>query len=505
MRNLIVCCDGTWNTRQQEQYGVPTPTNVVRLFNAACEGPNQLRYYHSGVGTKGGFFKRLLGGAFGDGLPKNIKSAYRWLAANYLSGDRIFLFGFSRGAFTARSLGGMICRSRLLDLRDLRNDNETWKRVDAAFNAYRRRLEPAQWATDWLFHKAPDGSNEVPVHFVGVWDTVGALGVPNDLALLNLFDDPGSYAFHDTKLNPKVLHARHAVALDELRGSFAPTLWTGVDTHPDVKQVWFPGVHSDVGGGYLEKGLSDAALQWMIEEAKKCGLEVDQNLTEQIAPNFRDVLHDSASGVFKELRTQPRNVPLLESSPEIHPSAIDRLSGPPIAQTPYRKSIRLGFGDKQVVPIYARDRWGETRIFLEKGARYRLTAEGQWVDSHLRCGPGGMRGVSFGLGRILQGLGTLLGKLEMIFRKIARNKQADFWGTKRVENEPWFALIGVVMNGGNPDLGGTPGQPEQIVIKEGCDYTCHKQSGYLYCFANDAWHFYGNNRGSVKLTVERLS
>jgi hypothetical protein len=105
----------------------------------------------------------------------------------------------------------------------------------------------------------------------------------------------------------------------------------------------------------------------------------------------------------------------------------------------------------------------------------------------------------------MQGLGTLWGKVEKVFRKIALNKQIDFIGTKRLEDQPWLALIGVVMNGGNPEVDGTPSQPEQIVIKEGCEYVCRNRAGYLYCFANDAWHLYDNNRGSVMLTVERLN
>ena len=108
------------------------------------------------------------------------------------------------------------------------------------------------------------------MHFIGVWDTVGALGIPDHLGVLNLLEEPNKYKFHDTQLNPLVKHARHAIAVDEMRQSFEPTLWTRTEGR-DVKQVWFPGAHSDVGGGYRETGLSDGALAWMVAEAEDKG------------------------------------------------------------------------------------------------------------------------------------------------------------------------------------------------------------------------------------------
>jgi uncharacterized protein (DUF2235 family) len=136
MRNLVVCCDGTWNTPDQRHDGVPVPTNVVRLYNAVAEqdgeGNLQLSYYHTGVGTEGSWWQRIAGGSFGEGLGKNIQSAYKWLGVNYLPGDRIFLFGFSRGAYTVRSLGGMIASCGLLDLSQV-GHGEVWDRVGTAY------------------------------------------------------------------------------------------------------------------------------------------------------------------------------------------------------------------------------------------------------------------------------------------------------------------------------------------------------------------------------------
>ena len=168
MANVIVCCDGTWNTEDQSTNGVPVPTNVVRLFNALAEadggGIAQKRYYHPGVGTEGSLIDKIKGGAAGVGLDKNIMGAYRWLCGKYVGGDNIALFGFSRGAFTARSLAGMIGACGLLDLTGV-NDKEAWERVQTAYaKGYRVKPEErGDWAeADW---RVPcRGSGAHPFH-----------------------------------------------------------------------------------------------------------------------------------------------------------------------------------------------------------------------------------------------------------------------------------------------------------------------------------------------------
>ncbi len=507
MRNLVVCCDGTWNTPDQEHDGVPTPTNVVRIFNAVADRDRnmneQLRYYHPGVGTDGHWWEKAAGGMVGVGLSRNIMSAYRWLGVNYRSGDRMFLFGFSRGAYTVRSLAGMILYCGLLDLTGL-DDATAFKRVEKAYKTgYRKHRDPDQWAGDWPFHERDPGDG-VEIHFLGVWDTVGALGIPNNMAILNLLDDTKKYAFHDTRLNPDVKHARHAVALDEWRASFAPTLWSNAAEHADMKQVWFPGVHCDVGGGYLEKGLSDGALQWMMEEAADNGLVFRQDMADQVSPDFQDVMHNSVSGLFKHLRTVPRSIPMIDSSRAdiLHASVLQRQAHPPISMAPYRSTTVLAAGQEQTISIYADQPWNETGIYLEKDATYVFSAAGQWKDRDIPCGPKGASDKKFHMQEIAHLAGTLWGKVEKLFRKLSHNEQADFMGTKRVENAPWFALVGAIANGGNPTKDGTAAPPQLFKIGDSAELNV-EQPGYLYCFANDAWNFYGNNHGSVKLTVRR--
>lgn len=517
MRNLIVCCDGTWNTSDQQSNGVPTPTNVVRLHNAVAGKDSaenqQLKYYHPGVGTEGSWWQKIAGGSIGIGLDKNIMSAYRWLGVNYQENDRIFLFGFSRGAFTARSLGGMLTKCNLLDLTDL-SDSDSWTRVEAAYNqCYRVKNPPGDWSHDWKFHVGSAEKATVGIYCIGVWDTVGALGVPNDMAILNLFDNPSRYAFHDTKLSEKVENARHAVALDEMRASFTPTLWTGVAERQNVKQIWFPGVHSDVGGGYAETGLSDGALNWMIEEVTGLGLEFESGMVEQIEPNALDVLHDSDTGMFSLFRTRPRSIPLIIQANQpnlIHPSALERQATPPITQAPYRPTIVLQPGESCQLPIYAANPWNPTGIYLEKGARYRFSATGQWLDRDVKCTPAGPEHGNFQLGELAQLAGTLWGEVEKGYKAVTGNQEADFRMTKRQEDMPWFSLVGAIVNGGNPMPDGSPQLHETFLIGDGCNYPSSSTSviekpGYLYCYANDSWHFYDNNRGSVMLTVKRLS
>jgi uncharacterized protein (DUF2235 family) len=292
MKHLIVCCDGTWNTPDQEDDGLPAPTNVVRLHRCVSEataaGVDQRTYYHPGVGTEGGVLGRLTGGMYGRGISQNIQSAYHWLARNYAKGDKIFLFGFSRGAYTVRSLAGMIGRCGLLSLTKSIDAREGWKRVSEIYEGGYRHKQGKAWSppASWKFRIPKKRADAV--HFLGVWDTVGALGVPNDLALLNFFDRPRNWMFHDTELGTGVTTARHAVALDEMRASFTPTMWT--NKHADMKQVWFPGVHSDVGGGYAQTGLADGALRWMIDEAAAAGLDFKSVMVSQIQPNYQGLL-----------------------------------------------------------------------------------------------------------------------------------------------------------------------------------------------------------------------
>lgn len=506
MPNLVICCDGTWNTPDQLDKGVPAPTNVVRLYNAVADfdakGIAQTTYYHPGVGTNGTWWDKAVGGGTGAGLDNNIMSAYQKLCYCYQPGDAIYLFGFSRGAYTVRSLGGFIACCGLLKIADLK-PADVWKNIETLLTqGYRRKTETRKdWdARGWQFHNT--AKQQIPIHFIGVWDTVGALGIPDDMALLNLLDNRERYTFHDTSLHPSVQIARHALAMDERRASFQPTLWSLPKASPtDLAQIWFPGVHSDVGGGYQNCGLADGALKWMVDEAQRAGLTFEPNIVAQIKPNLYDTLHDSVDGVFNVLATQPRSVPNLSTQPaSFDPSALTRQKTPPITQSPYRKTFLLTPPTPLVIDISARVQWNETGLWLEAGKTYTFKASGEWLDDSIVCNPDGPVNDHFQPGQLGHLAGSLLGKLETLYGKVFNNPNANFYFTRRHEDHPWFSLIGAIANSDGVDAKGMLLKPETFLIGHGCTYT-PKRSGYLYAYANDAWNCYGNNKGHVALTI----
>ena len=509
MTRLVVCCDGTWNTPDQEKGGVPTPTNVVRLYNTLVEDADQRRYYHPGVGTDGGFVDHLMGGGMGAGLAANIKSAYAWLARYHTDGDSIHLFGFSRGAYTVRSLAGML---RACGLPRISNPptGEEWRAIDDLYDEVYRPDHPGR------DEDARPPHPRVDVAFLGVWDTVGALGIPATLGILNLFDVDERHKFDDTCLGPHIRHARHAVALDEARGPFTPTLWANVAEVDradgrTARQMWFTGDHSGVGGGYAEVGLSDLALRWMISEtqAVRSGLAFHKGMVDQIRENGHDdVLHDSCTTAYKLMGALPRAVPLLDpdATPapgsEVHPAALKRQSCAPITQSPYRGSQVLAVGATAGRAVFAREPWNATGLWLEPG-EYEFTAAGEWLDGSMAVGPGGTKDGKFHRGEVKELVGACIGWLQERFRDFTGNHAATFFGAPRCVENSWMELIGVVA-AENLGENGVQEPYEFFPIGSGCELRVDRP-GYLYAFANDAWAFYDDNRGSVELTVRRVS
>ncbi|MCF7980353.1 MAG: DUF2235 domain-containing protein [Pseudomonadales bacterium] len=284
MKRIVICADGTWNSPEQGN-----ATNVLRVARAIrprADKIEQISFYDWGVGTDR---KKIAGGITGAGIDKNIMDCYRFIVHNYDPGDQLFFFGFSRGAYTARSLAGFIRNCGLLK-------REHADRIPEAFILYRKRTQsssPSQKAAI-QFRQAYAVADITPIAFVGVWDTVGALGIP-----VPFWGTLGEreFLFHDTEPSKIIQHARHAVSIDENREDFEPSLWS---TKPglDIQQVWFAGVHSDIGGGYSESGLSDCASDWIIKEASKFGLEFEPHLLNRIKPNPLDKAHNERKGLY---------------------------------------------------------------------------------------------------------------------------------------------------------------------------------------------------------------
>lgn len=331
-KSLILCFDGTWNT-------LKTNTNVARIYSeiadASTGSPSQRKFYDEGVGTQ--WYDRIRGGAFGFGLDRNIRMGYAWLASVYesaaaanaaqlpgnakathkpngdlvgtpphssgkefLVGSDIYLLGFSRGAFTARSLGGIINYLGIPGIDPATIDPNAGMLADhpliqQAWSLYVARPTPAERqaikdkiassdlvarakehdATVAAFRAATTTRYPVRLHFVGVWDTVGALGIPRALDYNWIPRFSSQYQFHDTKLCESVRNAFHAIAIDEQRLPYTATLWTDncLHTTEQVEQRWFPGAHGDVGGGYQDDLLPAPPLQWLADRAAACGLE----------------------------------------------------------------------------------------------------------------------------------------------------------------------------------------------------------------------------------------
>lgn len=258
-KNIVICCDGTG-----QEFG-DRNTNVIKLYRTLQQDQSQIAYYHPGLGTIGApnalsklaqWWTKVLGLAFGYGLAANIGDAYAYLMENYEEGDRVYLFGFSRGAYTVRALAAMLHMYGLLP-----PGNEGLVRYIARMFRGQNRQTFALAAKFKATFSGP-----CQVHFLGVWDTVSSVGwIYNPVKL--------PY----TTMNPDVSLVRHAVSVDERRAYFRQNLFGNSVDGQDVQQIWFAGSHSDIGGGYLEpqSGLSKITLEWMVQEAAAAGLRIN--------------------------------------------------------------------------------------------------------------------------------------------------------------------------------------------------------------------------------------
>jgi uncharacterized protein (DUF2235 family) len=281
----------------------------------AVDRTAQVVYYHEGVGTDGGLDK-FTGGAFGKGIEANIRALYRFIVYNYAEGDELYFFGFSRGAFTVRTLAGFMNKVGLIE-----KDDDYY--VPEIYACYESNKGPG--SPEWIkaFHNVRGTQTCPPIRFIGVWDTVGALGAPG---LLGQLFNKGKYQYHDVGLNPSIQNAFHAVAIDEQRKPFAPDLWTRPDGWAgQLEQAWFPGVHSNVGGGYAPDGLANEALHWIVEKAENLGLQFDKKYLEHFLPCFNSVLNNSMTTMYKVMGTNLRKLGRHPADGEVvHQSAIDR-------------------------------------------------------------------------------------------------------------------------------------------------------------------------------------
>jgi len=313
MKRIAVLIDGTWNKE-----GSGADTNVAKLDSArkiqafikatAADGTLQHVHYHDGVGTEGDLIQKLLGGFIGLGLKKIIQDVYEFIVADYAAGDELYIVGFSRGAYAARALAGLIGASGIQRKLDANVFEVAWqhyrvapavrKQPQTAGSSDRKMLADYNMlATKQSFHDTRT------ITCVGVWDTVGSYGIPAGIGLAALarYFTLAMLGFHDTSFGDHVKVGLHAIAVDEHRRPFVPTFWTilkGEEPKGHVEQTWFAGAHSNVGGGYSDSGLSDEPLIWMIARVQALtGLEFDvQAVKSNTKPNIGGVVVDSAQG-----------------------------------------------------------------------------------------------------------------------------------------------------------------------------------------------------------------
>lgn len=372
-KNIVLCSDGTGNKGGQGDV-----TNVWRVFKAVDVhahqytingnsktlgyGKEQIAFHDDGVGTQNLKFLKMFGGAFGWGLSKNVRNLYLQLVRVYDPGDQIYLFGFSRGAFTVRTLAGLITLCGIVDRfnrykngnpSEIKTDEELQKLVKNAYKAYRksyprttfdrfrsekgekkRLLEPGKdfKQTSAVKDKDHAPGGDIEIRFIGVWDTVDAVGLPFD-ELTKLLDLVRPVRFTDLKLSQHVIKASHAISIDDERRTFQPVMWDETGENGDrIEQVWFAGVHSNVGGGYPKQGMALVSLDWMIERARKAGLEVQEGEQKSIRrqANVDDKLYNSRAGLAVYYRYLPRNIQRISEAhgidtPKIHFTVFSRI------------------------------------------------------------------------------------------------------------------------------------------------------------------------------------
>lgn len=312
MRRLIICNDGTWNSPDDEDRGKVKPTNITKLSRAInpkdSAGISQVVFYDEGVGT--GFGEKILGGITGYGLSKNILDSYRFLCHNYAEGDEIYIYGFSRGAFTSRSLVGLINRVGIVAKDDVFY-------LPRLFDLYKGQA--ADDEINDFYERKKIKRNKPKIKILGVFDTVGALGIPirkiNDIAAdFDLID----YQFHDVKLANIVEYAYHAIAVDEQRVPFAPTLWKEKPANTkEMEQRWFAGVHSNIGGGYNPDDFANVALNYMVVKSKARGLDFDDNYLGFFGSDILREVRDSMSFKYRLLGRLKREIVLGDASNQV--------------------------------------------------------------------------------------------------------------------------------------------------------------------------------------------
>ena len=538
-RRIVILCDGTSNRPDQQEDGEAAATNVWQLYKALECDEAQATWYQPGVGSDSSStaaemrrtqavlaavganpgsqaaalldrMLKLFEGAFGSGISEGIINGYTEVVRQYRPGDHIYLVGFSRGAYAARCIAGVISRVGLL-----RAENVLY--APEMVQIYRNRRDQHAYVAvrAEMVHADPE------IRFVGVFDTVASLGVPlwgwwfRALPIWHLkalATDPVEAC----------RHVYHALAMDERRSEFFPTLYTDPrrdgrarrsarDRLETLEQVWFRGAHADVGGGYARRELSDITLGWMMDAMARHGLRFRPGAQAALRPNLLGHLHDEVARRpgWVLSGTWPRWHPVPGATPDgngttLHPSVLERAEtvqsrlGRPDLRSP-------AVGESLLFVAEARRDWDRTGIVIEAGGCYRLTYVGNlWRDAAApACAPAGQRATGWlDLRRYLTAGRRLRREPWMrLVATVAHPRQWDLLEKGLAE------LVTLLFHNDPPKLTrqlapvgrDLPAPGRSVVIQN------DEQAGLLHLFANDWWQTASNNSGGVQLRITRLA
>ena len=504
VRRLIVCCDGTWNTPETDE-----PTNVVKIAQVIPRGTadaEHIVYYDEGIGTQN-LMDKWLGGAFGEGLDLNIRQAYRFLALNHREGDQILLFGYSRGAYTVRSLAAMIATSGLLDRAQI-------TAVHHAYENYRNHRDNDDQASAFRHTY----QTTVPtIHFLGCWDTVQALGIPDQSEWITLSEKlRRRYQFINTRIGAHIQHAAHAVAIDEQRKAFDVSLMQpAIGRAPEqVTEYWFPGDHGCVGGGSrYKRGLSDTALHWIAEQATRhTGLVTDFTL-------LPDGRHQDHTAFFHAVtqRATRRHIP---PNARFHPSALQRFvdlpdypaalndaqrrqlgsaaanTTPSLNLASSDAPVTLSPGEHRHLIVHAKPRTNNSHVRLEQHGHYRISVGRSqfWQDDDIHCDA--------------KGWSTTSHHAQLNALQHTGLRWIERLSVKVVNDANWMELIGVIDTADTHLRIGDGLTPDRQTGRYHFNFIAD-HTGLFHAFANDAATLvgdtYGNNSGWLVINIERLA
>ena len=352
-KNIIICSDGTGNSAAKANktnvFKVFESVNVGGYFDKEAKGlPKQVAFYDDGVGNDDWKPLKILGGFFGYGVSKNICQLYEAIARVYKPGDKLYLFGFSRGAYTVRALAGLIATCGIIDIR--KSDLNLGDATKTAYMVYRRKYHTFMGSFGHMIKRTPklenfrknfavyrtkDDDGIVPIEFIGVWDTVSAVGIP--VKIVKQFINKYIYKFEFTNntLGKNVKKAYQALSIDDERKTFHPNVWNEKnkeDKNQIIEQVWFSGVHSNVGGGYPKAGMSYISLDWMMEKAEAAGLQFVKSARESVKAlrNISDKCYNPRSGLKVFYRYLPRDIARLAekagtNTPKVHYTTFEKI------------------------------------------------------------------------------------------------------------------------------------------------------------------------------------